>query len=68
MRCPTETVHLNYQQAQDKARLACLRQLFRDFPDAQLLSQQQEVAKSENGVTVTVILQVEANIASAGQV
>ena len=64
----TETVHLSLQQAQDKARLACLRQLFRDFPDARLLSQQQEVAKSENGVTVTVILQVEANIAAAGQV
>ena len=64
----TETVHLSPQQAQDKARLACLRQLFRDFPDARILRQEKEVMKSENGVTVTVTLQVEANIASAGQV
>ena len=63
----TATVQLNEQQAQDKARLACLRQLYRDFPDARILQQAEECTVDETGVTVTVILQVEANIATARQ-
>ena len=63
----SETVQLTEDQARDKARLACLRQLFRDFPDARILRQTEEVSAGENSVTVTVVLQVEANIASAEQ-
>ena len=63
----SETVRLSEDQARDKARLACLRQLFRDFPDARILRQTEEVSADENSVTVTVILQVEANIAAAEQ-
>lgn len=62
-----ETVQLSVNEAQDLARLACLRQLFRDFPDAQILQQDEEYDVGENGVTVTVRLQVEANIAGTRQ-
>ena len=63
----TQTVRLSEQQARDMARLACQRQLFQDFPDANILQQNEECAVGETGVTVTVILQVEANIAAARQ-
>lgn len=63
----SETLRLTENQAREKARLACLRQLFRDFPDARILRQTQEVSAGPDDVTVTVVLQVEANIAAARQ-
>ena len=62
-----KTVQLSQKQAEDQARLACLRQLFQDFPDARILRQEEELVNTENGVAVTLILQVEANIAAAEQ-
>ena len=56
---------LTEQSAQQRARLACLTQLFLDFQDAKILAQQVKIDRQEAAICCTLTVQFEADIAKA---
>lgn len=57
-----QTVELNEGQAKERARLACLTQLYREFPDAVIEAEEQEISMDKNELCCTLTLTFTADI------
>lgn len=61
----SQPVELSEQEAVSWARLACLTQFYREFPDAEIESEEQELQTEQNEIVCTISLTFTANIAQA---
>lgn len=63
----TQQITYSTQQAQALARRGCRKQLYAEFPDAVIESEQRQITQDAQGEICTITYQFCANIATAGE-
>ena len=60
-----KTIVLSEKQAQQYARFSCLQQLYKEFPDAQIIKHKEEDETEGNKLIHTIWMEITANIAAS---